>query len=95
MTGVFSLVHVLLGDAEPGDSLVQVGLVAEISDAIVHRAGPLGAMLTIAEAAERGAHERAARELARVHPELGALTPSVFAEINLEAAMWARAHEAA
>ncbi|WP_116136574.1 EAL and HDOD domain-containing protein [Trinickia diaoshuihuensis] len=95
MTGVFSLVHVLLGDAEPGDSLVQVGLVAEISDAIVHRAGPLGAMLTIAEAAERGAHERAARELARVHPELGALTPSVFAEINLEAAMWARAHEVA
>ncbi|PMS20486.1 diguanylate phosphodiesterase [Trinickia dabaoshanensis] len=95
MTGVFSLVHVLLGDAAPNTSLVQIGLVPEISDAIVHRAGLLGAMLTIAEAVERGEHERAARELSRVHPELAALTSSTFAEINLEAAMWTHAHEAA
>lgn len=95
MTGVFSLVHVLLGDAAPSASLVQIGLVAEISDAIVHRAGLLGALLSIAEAAETGAHERAVREFARVHPELATLTPSAFADINLEAAMWAQAHQEA
>ncbi|MGN6667601.1 MAG: EAL and HDOD domain-containing protein [Trinickia sp.] len=95
MTGVFSLVHVLLGDSEPADSLVNIGLVPEIGDAIVHRAGLLGALLTIAEAAEAGIYDGVASEMRHAHPELAALTPSVFTEINLEAAMWAQAHDAA
>jgi EAL and modified HD-GYP domain-containing signal transduction protein len=95
MTGVFSLVHVLLGDAEPVDSLVQIGLVSEIGDAIVQRAGLLGALLTIAEAAEAGVHEDVVREMVHASPELAVLTPSVFAEINLEAAMWSQAHDMA
>ncbi|WP_242538558.1 EAL and HDOD domain-containing protein [Trinickia acidisoli] len=95
MTGVFSLVHVLLGEAAPGDVLAQIGLVPEIGDAIVHRSGPLGAMLAIAEAAEAGMPDEAARALSDAHPELAALTPPVLAEINFEAAMWAQAHESA
>ncbi|WP_245964959.1 EAL and HDOD domain-containing protein [Trinickia dinghuensis] len=95
MTGVFSLVHVLLGDAEPAESLAQIRLVAEISDAIVHRAGLLGALLTLAEAVEDGVQDEVAREMRGIYPELAALTPPVFAEINLEAAMWAQAHKMA
>jgi EAL and modified HD-GYP domain-containing signal transduction protein len=90
MTGVFSLVHVLLGEATPGEALMQIGLVPEIGDAIVHRAGLLGAMLTMAEAAETGGQDV---DVSHSHPELAALTPTVVAEINLEAAVWARAHE--
>ncbi|CAB3650890.1 EAL and HDOD domain-containing protein [Trinickia soli] len=95
MTGVFSLVHVLLGDAVPGEALVQVGLVAEIGDAIVHRVGLLGAILAIAEAAEAGVADEAARAARHAHPELEALTPAAVAEINLEAATWGRAHDPA
>lgn len=95
MTGVFSLVHVLLGDAEPAASLEQIGLVAEIGDAIIHRTGLLGVLLTLAEAAEDGFQDEAAREMRLAHPELAVLTPPVFAEINLGAAMWAQAHKMA
>ena len=95
MTGVFSLVHVLLGDADPATSLEQIGLVAEIGDAIIHRAGLLGALLTLAEAAEDGVQDEAARAMRLVHPELAVLTPPAFAEINLAAAMWAQAHKMA
>jgi c-di-GMP-related signal transduction protein len=95
MTGVFSLVHVLLGDAAPADSIAHIGLVPEIGDAIVDRAGLLGALLTIAEAAEAGHHEEVVDAMRHAYPELSALTPSVFAELNLDAAMWCRAHEMA
>ncbi|HTH74302.1 MAG TPA: EAL domain-containing protein [Trinickia sp.] len=96
MTGVFSLVHVLLGEAAPADALVPIGLVAEIGDAIAHHAGLLGALLTIAEAAE-AAEAGKPREDACIacgaHPELAALTPAVVAEINLLAAAWTLTHE--
>ncbi|MDG0022688.1 EAL domain-containing protein [Trinickia sp. Y13] len=98
MTGVFSLVHVLLGEATPGDALAHIGLVPEIADAIVHRAGPLGAMLAIAEAAEAGAldqADRAAQAACHGFPQLAALTSATLAEINFQAALWSRAHEPA
>ncbi|MGN6316274.1 EAL and HDOD domain-containing protein [Trinickia sp.] len=93
MTGVFSLVHVLLGEAAPADALVPIGLVAEISDAIAHRVGLLGALLTIAEAAEAGKQGQGACTACGAHPELAALTPAVVAEINLLAAAWTLTHE--
>jgi len=80
----------LLGEATPSGALMQIGLVPEIGDAIVHRAGLLGAMLTMAEAAETGGQDV---DVSHSHPELAALTSTVVAEINLEAAVWARAHE--
>ena len=95
MTGVFSLVHVLLGDAAPADSIAHIGLVSEIADAIVRRTGPLGALLTIAEAAEAGHHDEVVDEMKQIYPALESLTSSVFAEINLQAALWAQAHELA
>lgn len=92
MTGILSLVHVLLGDAAPADALWKLGLVAEIGDAIMHGAGPLGALLTVAEAAEEGDGERAARTASFTHGEFATLTPAVLAEINLSAASWFAAH---
>lgn len=97
MTGVFSLVHVLLGEAAPGDALAQVGLTPDIGDAIVRRVGLLGALLGVAEAAEAGMPEAGTPELVRAareaYPELGLLTPAVLAEIGLEAAAWGKVHE--
>ena len=61
----------------------------------MQRAGLLGALLTIAEAAEAGHHEEVVHAMAHAHPELSLLTPSAFAELNLEAAMWSQAHEMA
>jgi len=95
MTGVFSLVHVLLGEAAPGDLLVEIGLVPEIGDAIVARVGLLGALLVIAEAAEAGMPDEAVAAASGVYPELAVLTPAVLAEISLEAALWDHAHEQA
>lgn len=92
MTGIFSLVHVLLGDAAPADALVRLGLVAEIGDAIIHGAGPLGALLAIAEAAEEGNAEGAARAASVEHREFAMLTPNALAELNLSAAAWFAAH---
>jgi c-di-GMP-related signal transduction protein len=88
MTGIFSLVHVLLGDAAPADALARLGLVSEIGDAITHGTGLLGAMLAVAEAAEAGGAEAAVRSAASVHSELAALTPALLAELNLSAATW-------
>lgn len=93
MTGVFSLVHVLLGEVAPADALAPIGLVTEIGDAIAHRVGLLGALLTIAEAAEAGKPGEGACIACGAHPELAVLTPSVLAEINLLAAAWGLTHE--
>ncbi len=59
MTGIFSLVHVLLGDAAPDDALARLGLMPEIGDAITRGKGLLGAMLAVAKAAEAGGAEAA------------------------------------
>jgi c-di-GMP-related signal transduction protein len=87
MTGIFSLVHVVL-DSTPGVVLEKLGLVPQIRDAIVLREGELGALLQLAEVAGEGG------DAARIAAEAGfaALTPDVLAELNLSAAAWFGAH---
>ncbi|HLX01912.1 MAG TPA: EAL domain-containing protein [Trinickia sp.] len=96
MTGIFSLVHVVLGVASPAEALDKLGLVSEIRDAIVYGVGPLGALLAIAQAAEEGGAEGGAERLtaaARLaHDPFATLTPEVLAELNLAAAAWFSVH---
>jgi c-di-GMP-related signal transduction protein len=95
MTGIFSLVHVVLGTA-PAETLDKLGLARQIRDAIVEHSGPMGTLLRIAEAADEGTDERgdpAAIAAAADAPSgFAALTPSVLAELNLSAAAWFGAH---
>ncbi|CAD6508243.1 EAL and HDOD domain-containing protein [Paraburkholderia metrosideri] len=90
MTGIFSLVHVVLGST-PCEVLDKLGLAPQIRDAIVLRNGALGALLRLAEAAEEGD----AASLAPGHDApagFEALTPDVLSELNLSAAAWFGAH---
>ncbi|OLL32625.1 diguanylate phosphodiesterase [Burkholderia sp. SRS-W-2-2016] len=89
MTGIFSLVHVVL-DSTPEAVLEKLGLAAQIRDAIVARKGELGALLLIAEVAGEGG------DAAPVAAAAGfaALTPDVLSELNLSAAAWFGAHVA-
>ncbi|MCC8391086.1 EAL domain-containing protein [Paraburkholderia sp. MMS20-SJTR3] len=89
MTGIFSLVHVVL-DSTPETVLEKLGLAAQIRDAIVARKGELGALLLIAEVAGEGG------DAAPVAAAAGfaALTPEVLSELNLSAAAWFGAHVA-
>jgi c-di-GMP-related signal transduction protein len=95
MTGIFSLVHVVLGTT-PAEALDKLGLAAQIRDAIVERSGALGALLNIAAAADQGMDEHvdpaAIAASADVPPGFAALTPEVLAELNLSAAAWFGAH---
>jgi c-di-GMP-related signal transduction protein len=95
MTGIFSLVHVVLGTTS-AETLDKLGLAPLIRDAIVEHGGALGALLRIAEAADRGAEEGidAASISAGTDAReaFAALTPSVLAELNLSAAAWFGAH---
>ena len=95
MTGIFSLVHVVLGTT-PAEALDKLGLASQIRDAIVEQSGALGALLRIAAAADQGADERsgAASIAASAEAPAGfaALTPEVLAELNLSAAAWFGAH---
>jgi EAL and modified HD-GYP domain-containing signal transduction protein len=95
MTGIFSLVHVVLGTT-PAEALDKLGLASQIRDAIVEHSGALGALLRIAAAADLGADERtdAASIAASADAPAGfeALTPEVLAELNLSAAAWFGAH---
>ncbi|MGB6483763.1 MAG: HDOD domain-containing protein, partial [Candidatus Acidiferrales bacterium] len=91
MTGIFSLVHVVLGST-PGAALERLGLAPRIRDAIVLRTGPLGTLLRLAEAADEGG-DAAAIALAPDAPAgFAALTPDVLSELNLSAAAWFGAH---
>jgi len=90
LTGVFSLVHVLV-DSTPDATLDPLDLSPMIRDAIVERAGQMGALLSIAEAAGE-AQDAAAVASAQSLKEFGALTPIVLAELNLSAAAWFGAH---
>ncbi|MEI6000582.1 EAL domain-containing protein [Paraburkholderia bengalensis] len=90
MTGVFSLVHVLV-DSTPDATLDPLDLSPLIRDAIVGRKGPMGALLSIAEAAGE-AQDAAAIASAQSRDEFAALTPMVLAELNLSAAAWFGAH---
>jgi EAL and modified HD-GYP domain-containing signal transduction protein len=90
MTGIFSLVHVVLGST-PGEVLDKLGLAPHIRDAIVLRNGPLGALLRLAEAAEKGNAVSVALG-ADAPAGFEALTPDVLSELNLSAAAWFGAH---
>ncbi|WP_144154131.1 EAL and HDOD domain-containing protein [Paraburkholderia sp. BCC1885] len=95
MTGIFSLVHVVLGTT-PAEALDKLGLAAQIRDAIVEQRGALGALLKIASAADQGVDKHAdPASLARsaeAPAGFAALTPEVLAELNLSAAAWFGAH---
>jgi len=95
MTGIFSLVHVVLGTTA-AEALDKLGLASQIRDAIVEHSGALGALLKIAAAADQGAdeHTDAASIAASDEAPAGfaALTPEVLAELNLSAAAWFGAH---
>jgi EAL and modified HD-GYP domain-containing signal transduction protein len=90
MTGIFSLVHVVVG-ATPEATLDRLGLSPPIRDAIVNRTGPLGALLRLTEAAEQG-EDAAAVARNEALPEFAVFTPEVLAELGLSAAAWFGAH---
>ncbi|MGE8165893.1 EAL and HDOD domain-containing protein [Paraburkholderia sp. NPDC080076] len=91
MTGIFSLIHVVLGSS-PGAALEKLGLAPQIREAIVSRRGELGTLLRLAEAAGEGV-DAAAIALGPDAPGgFVAFTPEVLAELNLSAAAWFGAH---
>jgi c-di-GMP-related signal transduction protein len=90
MTGIFSLVHVVV-DLPPAEIMELLKLSKPICDAIVDGSGPLGALLRISQAAERGD----APELdssTGASAEFAVLTPAVLARLQVEAATWFSAH---
>lgn len=91
MTGIFSLVHVVIGST-PAAALEKLGLAPQIREAIVSRSGRLGALLRIAEAAGEGANAGLIAAGSDVPAGFAALTPEVLAELNLSAAAWFGAH---
>jgi c-di-GMP-related signal transduction protein len=106
MTGIFSLVHVVLGTTL-ADVIDELKLSRPIREAIVDGGGMLGALLTIAQAAERGDAAAELADVARAGAEpaaaahqgeradhLAGLSPEVLAELSLSAAAWFGAHAA-
>ncbi|WP_341312498.1 EAL domain-containing protein [Paraburkholderia sp. IMGN_8] len=91
MTGIFSLVHVVLGST-PAAVLEKLGLAPQIREAIVSRSGPLGTLLRIAEAAGEGADAASIAAGSDAPAGFAALTPELLAELNLSAAAWFGAH---
>jgi EAL and modified HD-GYP domain-containing signal transduction protein len=91
MTGIFSLVHVVLGSS-PATVLEKLGLAPQIREAIVSRSGALGTLLRIAEAAGEGADAALITAGPGAPPGFDGLTPEVLAELNLSAAAWFGAH---
>jgi len=86
ITGIFSLVHVVL-DMQPAEIVDKLHLAADIRSAILAGEGELGALLAIAQAAERGdAHAIDERRLAE--PAFDALTPALLAQLQVEAGAW-------
>src|SRR6201996_842857 len=91
MTGIFSLIHVVLGSS-PAAALESLGLAPQIREAIVSRRGELGTLLRLAEAAGEGV-DAASIPLGPDAPDgFVAFTPEVLAELNLSAAAWFGAH---
>jgi c-di-GMP-related signal transduction protein len=87
MTGIFSLVHVLVGST-PAHTLERLGLATEISRAVDGHQGELGALLRVALSAERGDHAAAQAVTAEAGGAFEALTPQLVAELNLWAGAW-------
>ncbi|MDR5779856.1 EAL domain-containing protein [Caballeronia sp. LZ065] len=90
MTGIFSLVHVVL-DMQPAEILDKLHLAADIRAAILAGSGALGTLLGVARAAERG--DAPAIDASRLaQPGLDALTPAMLAKLQVEAAAWFAEH---
>lgn len=90
MTGMFSLVHVIL-DMQPAEIVDKLHLAAEIRSAILSGDGALGALLAVAQAAERG-DAPAIDASQHAEPALAALTPAALAKLQMEAAAWYGEH---
>jgi EAL and modified HD-GYP domain-containing signal transduction protein len=91
MTGIFSLVHVVLGST-PAAVLEKLGLALPIREAIVTRRGALGTLLRLAEAAGEGGDAAAIAMGPDAPNGFTRLTPEVLADLNLSAAAWFGAH---
>ncbi|MBN3857623.1 EAL domain-containing protein [Paraburkholderia sp. Ac-20340] len=91
MTGIFSLVHVLVGST-PANTLERLGLSVEISEAVDGQRGELGTLLRVAEAAERGDDQLAQSLVAEAGGRFEALTPPLLGELNLWAGAWFSAY---
>jgi EAL and modified HD-GYP domain-containing signal transduction protein len=93
MTGIFSLVHVVVGSS-PRTVLEKLGLAPHIREAIVLRSGELGVLLRIAEAAGEGGDAASIAAAPDAPAGFATLTPDVLSELNLSAAAWFGAHVA-
>lgn len=91
MTGIFSLVHVVL-DSTPRAVLEKLGLAPQIREAIVDGTGELGALLRVAEVAGEGGDAALIAAGPNAPAGFAAFTPDVLAELNLSAAAWFGAH---
>ncbi|TDV11626.1 EAL and HDOD domain-containing protein [Paraburkholderia caballeronis] len=91
MTGIFSLLHVMIG-VTPARRMERLGLARPISDAIDRQHGELGALLRIAKAAELGDYDAMQAIVEEQGGRFTALTPSLIGELNLWAASWFSAH---
>jgi c-di-GMP-related signal transduction protein len=91
MTGIFSLVHVLVGST-PAHTLERLGLSPEISRAVDGHHGELGTLLRIAASAERGDHHTAQSIAGAAGGVFASLTPPLLAELNLWAGAWFTAY---
>ena len=90
MTGIFSLVHVVV-DLPPVEIMELLSLSKEICEAIVDGSGPLGALLRVSQAAERGDALEIDTSIGS-HEQFRVLTPAVLARLQFEAAEWFGAH---
>jgi c-di-GMP-related signal transduction protein len=90
MTGIFSLVHVVL-DMQPAEILDMLHLAAPIRAAILSRKGELGCLLNIAHSTEEG-DAGSIDACCNAQPDLHALTPPVLARLQVEAATWFAEH---
>jgi c-di-GMP-related signal transduction protein len=90
MTGIFSLVHVVV-DMPPVEILELLQLSGEIRAAIVDGQGPLGMLLRISQAAERGDAPEVDLSIGAAE-ESEVLTPALLAALQVDAATWFGAH---
>ncbi|WP_233863607.1 EAL and HDOD domain-containing protein [Paraburkholderia adhaesiva] len=87
MTGIFSLVHVLVGSS-PAHTLERLGLAPTISRAVDGHQGELGTLLRVAMSVERGDHGAAQEITAEAGGAFASLTPQLVGELNLWAGAW-------
>ncbi|WP_415913539.1 EAL and HDOD domain-containing protein [Paraburkholderia sp. J63] len=91
MTGIFSLVHVLVGST-PAHTLERLGLAREIGEAVDGQRGELGTLLRVAQACERGDDRLAGTIAGAAGGRFQALTPALLGELNLWASAWFSAY---